>query len=191
MTVSIQKTRGYTLVELLVALCILAILLSLALPAFADVVRRVQSETVVNSLANAYQLARSAAINQRQPVVFCAKAGAGSCGNDWTNGALVFQDPNGNRVMENEEKLLAEIAQPPTGSQLKMRAALNKQYLRFMANGMLENTAGSITYCPPKGTPRDARNLIFTRNGRLRFGTAQNRDGIPENAEGPPLSCPL
>ncbi|MBK8289487.1 MAG: GspH/FimT family pseudopilin [Cellvibrionales bacterium] len=67
--------------------------------------------------------------------------------------ALVFQDPNGNRVMENEEKLVTEIAQPPTGSQLKMRAALNKQYLRFMANGMLENTAGSITYCRRKARP--------------------------------------
>ncbi|MBK8289488.1 MAG: hypothetical protein IPK95_13405 [Cellvibrionales bacterium] len=55
MHVSIQKIRGYT-GRIAGRTVHTAILLSLALPAFADVVRRVQSETVVNSLANAYQL---------------------------------------------------------------------------------------------------------------------------------------
>ena len=152
--------------------------------------RRVQSETVINSVVNAYQLARSTAINQRKPVIFCAKADERTCGNDWTRGALVFADPNNNRVQDDDERLLADIAAPPTGSQLTMKAALGKQYLRFMDNGMLENTAGSMLYCPPHGTARDARNIIFTRNGRVRFGSDINHDGIPENAEGQPLDCP-
>ena len=191
MNVFIQKTHGYTLLELLVTLCITTILFSLALPAFASVIRHVQSETVVNSLASAYQLARNAAISQRQPVVFCAKADEQTCGNDWARGALVFADPDGDRMRDDDEKLLANIAAPPTGSQLKMKAALNKQYLRFMANGMLENTAGSLVYCPANGSARDARNMIFTRNGRLRIGSDLNRDGVLENAEGQPLGCPL
>ena len=153
--------------------------------------RTVQSDTVMNSVVNAYQLARSTAISERKPVIFCAKADARTCGTDWTRGALVFADPNANRIQDNNERILADVAPPPTGSQLKMKAALNKQYLRFMGNGMLENTAGSIVYCPPGGTARNARNIIFSRNGRLRFGYDMNHDGIPENAEGQPLSCPL
>lgn len=183
--------HGYTLIELVMVLCIVTILFSLALPAFASVMRHVQGETVINSLAGAFQLARSTAISQRKAVVLCPKADAQTCGSDWTLGALVFADPDGNRILEDGNKLLADIAPPPHGSQLKMKAALNKQYLRFMGNGMLENTAGSLVYCPPNGSARDARNMIFTRNGRLRFGSDRNRDGILENAEGQPLGCPL
>jgi type IV fimbrial biogenesis protein FimT len=183
--------HGYTLLELLTTVCITSILLSIALPSFASMLRRVQGDTVIYSLASAYQLARSTAVSQRQPVVFCARANANTCGDDWTRGALVFADPNDNRIQDADEHIVADIAAPPSGSQLKMKAALNKQYLRFMGNGMLENTAGSMVYCPPDGTARDARNIIFTRNGRLRFGSDQNHDGILENAEGQPVGCPL
>ncbi|HSC75875.1 MAG TPA: GspH/FimT family pseudopilin [Pseudomonadales bacterium] len=191
MTYVIHKFRGYTLMEFLVVMSISSILLSLALPVFSSTFKRMQGDTVIYSLAGAYQLARSTAISQRQSVVFCARADAQTCGNDWTRGALVFADPNDNRIQDSDERIVADIAAPPTGSQLKMRAALNKQYLRFMGNGMLENTAGSMVYCPPNGTERDARTMIFTRNGRLRFGYDTNHDGILENAEGQPLGCPL
>jgi type IV fimbrial biogenesis protein FimT len=182
--------QGYTLIELIIVACITSILMSFALPSFASLLRNVQGDTVINSIVNAYQLARSTAISQRQPVVFCAKADAQTCGSDWTRGAMVFTDPNNNRIQDNDERVIADIAPPPTGSHLVMKAALNKQYLRFMENGMLENTAGSMVYCPPNAANRDARNIIFTRNGRIRFGSDVNHDGIRENAEGQPLDCP-
>lgn len=105
-------------------------------------------------------------------------------------GAMVFADANNNRTVDRDEAMLSTLPPAPKGSQLIMRASLNKQYLRYMSNGMLENTAGSWVYCPASGDARDARNLIFNRVGRLRFGDDRNRDGIPENAEGQPISCP-
>ena len=182
--------RGYTLMEMLVASTILLIVCGMAVPAFSGAVRRTQSESTIYSLANASQRARNMAISQRQPAVFCAMANAQTCGDDWTRGAMVFVDANDNRIVDSDEHIDTQLPATPTGSKLVMRAALGKQYLRFMPNGMLENTAGSIIYCPPGGTARDARNIIFSRNGRLRFGGDKNHDGILENAEGQPLSCP-
>lgn len=186
-----HRGSGYTLPELLVTLGISTLLLSLALPAFSSLTRRVQAETTLLAIANAWQLARNAAISYREPVVMCPINADSACGTDWTRGALVFSDPNHNRRLDDDERLLTTVPAPPEGSQLVMKAALGKQYLRVMSNGMLENTAGSLIYCPANGSPREARNLIFTRNGRMRFGDDRNRDGIPENAEGQPLSCPL
>ncbi|HNE26163.1 MAG TPA: GspH/FimT family protein [Pseudomonadales bacterium] len=183
--------RGYTLLELLTALTVLLILTTLALPSFSNIVRRTQSDTQVYALVNAAQLARSSAVMRQQSVVFCASADQRTCGNDWTEGAMVFADPNDNRTVDNDEPVLAVLPPPPEGSTLVMKAALNKQYLRYMDNGMLENTAGSFIYCPAHATEREARNVIFNRTGRMRLGYDRNRDGIPENAEGQPVRCPL
>jgi type IV fimbrial biogenesis protein FimT len=185
----VSLLRGYTLLELLIVLSITTILASLAVPALAGVIRQIQSDTMINELASHFQLARSTAISQRQPVVFCARHSDIACGSDWSHGALVFADPNDNRLIDRDERLLAYMPATPEGSDLSIKAALNKSYLRFMSNGMLENTAGSLVYCPAAGEDRDARNLIFSRNGRIRFGDDKNRDGIRESADGKPLSC--
>lgn len=185
-----QQQRGYTLLELLFTLTVLLILSTLALPSFSSMLRRTQGETLMYSLISAAQLARSSAVMRSESVVFCASSNQLSCGNDWTKGAMVFADPNNNRQLDRNESLLSTLPATPKGSSLVMRAALNKQYLRYMSNGLLENTAGSFVYCPANAMERDARNLIFNRTGRLRFGYDQNRDGIPENAEGQPVRCP-
>ncbi len=184
------QQRGYTLLELLTTLTALLILSSLALPSFSSMVRRTQGETVIYALISAAQLARSSAITRREAVVFCASSNQLTCSDDWTKGAIVFADPNNNRQVDRDETLLSTLPPTPEGSSLVMRAALNKQYLRYMSSGLLENTAGSFIYCPAKATERDARNVIFNRTGRLRFGADHNRDGIPENAEGQPVRCP-
>lgn len=186
-----RKTHnGFTLLELILSLAIVVILTGLVVPAFAGLVRRTQTELYVHHLVNTFQLARSAAISRREPVVLCANLHDNGCGSDWSRGALLFTDPNGNRLLDADEQLLAQVEPPTAGTRVIMKAALNKNYLRVLPNGMLENTAGSLLVCAPGARPQDARNLIFSRNGRLRFGGDRNHDGIPENAEGQPLSCP-
>lgn len=189
-TNTVAPQRGYTLLELLTALTIMLILTTLALPSFSSMVRRTQGEALMYSLLSAAQLARSSAITRREPVVFCASADQHTCGDNWAQGAIVFADTNNSRTVDRDETILSTLPPTPEGSRLTMRASLNKQYLRYMSNGMLENTAGSWVYCPANGEARDARNLIFNRVGRLRFGYDKNRDGIPENAEGQPVRCP-
>lgn len=183
---------GYSLVELLVTLGIITLLTTLALPAMAALVRNTQTASLANSLIAASMLARTTAIAQRTSVVLCGK-GDNACGKDWQNGAMVFTDANNNRKLEPNEgdTLVTELDHPPAGSQLSMKAALNKQYLRFMPNGMLENTAGSLQLCPAGNDAHQARILIFNRSGRFRFGTDANHDGIQEDANRQPLRCPL
>jgi type IV fimbrial biogenesis protein FimT len=185
--------RGHTLLELLVTLSVVAILTGMAAPALAGMVRNIQGTLALNSFVATYQLARSEAISTRASVVLCSKDADNQCGKDWHKGAIAFTDRNNNRKLDidQDERLLTEMEPPPAGSQMAMSAALGKQYLRFMGNGMLENTAGSFVICPPGGKARDARIAIFSRNGRLRFGTDTDHDGIQEDAKGQPLSCPL
>lgn len=186
-----SRQTGYSLIELIVTASIAVILGSLALPAFANIIRSQQSLTAIQTLMTAYQQARTSAIMLNKPVTFCARKTSRSCGSDWSQGALVFTDNNSSNTIEEDERLFIDLPPFPSGSNLSISTFGNRKYLRFAPNGLLENySAGNIIFCPPGGKDTDARNLIFTRAGRPRLGTDKNGDGIREDAEGQPLHCP-
>ncbi len=183
--------RAHTLLELLVTLAFIGVLLSLAVPALAHILRQQRANTAINSIAGAFQTARNSAISLKVPVVFCAKQDDALCGRDWHNGALVFVDRNRNSVVDSGERVLTQLAAFPAGSTLRISTFGNRQNLRFSAQGFLENySAGNIVFCAVEGDARYARNVIFARMGRFRFGDDANHDGFNEDANGRALTCP-
>jgi type IV fimbrial biogenesis protein FimU len=87
-------TKGFTLLELLVALAIAALLLGLVVPAYRATVQRVRADTEINQLRQALAYARLEAINRRQRV------GIRPAAKDapWNGELMVYagQDPGGN-----------------------------------------------------------------------------------------------
>ena len=69
--------RGFTLVELMVTVVIVAILASVALPSFNEFIRRGQIRTASEAVLNAIQLARSEAVKRNEAVVFVLGTGTG------------------------------------------------------------------------------------------------------------------
>lgn len=89
-----MSQKGFTLIELMVALAVLAILLGIAVPSFSSMLRDSRATTLASELQGALQLARSEAIKRRQSVVICRrKPGESICENgaDWADGWLVQQ----------------------------------------------------------------------------------------------------
>jgi type IV fimbrial biogenesis protein FimT len=64
--------RGFTLIELMMAITVLAILLGLAVPSFRDASLGSRLTSYANDLVASAQLARSEAIKRNRPVVICA-----------------------------------------------------------------------------------------------------------------------
>jgi type IV fimbrial biogenesis protein FimT len=64
-----MRQRGFTLIELMVALAVAAVLLTVAVPSFFESTARSRLEGVVNELAIDLQYARSEAVRERAPVV--------------------------------------------------------------------------------------------------------------------------
>ncbi|MCG7922560.1 MAG: GspH/FimT family pseudopilin [Candidatus Thiodiazotropha lotti] len=62
-----KGTKGFTLIEVLVAVIVAAILLSVAIPTYLDTSERNSIATTSNELLAAVLLARSEAIRQEQP----------------------------------------------------------------------------------------------------------------------------
>ena len=79
-----RHIRGFTLVELLVTVIVAAILMSLAVPSFTNLIRRNQITTYANEFGTAVNLARSEAVKRGTTVSITS-----ANGTDWTQGWTV------------------------------------------------------------------------------------------------------
>ncbi len=66
----LSRPRGFTIVELMVTIALLALLLGLAMPSFTTWVRNAQVRTVSDGLQNGLRLAQAEAIRRHRQVVF-------------------------------------------------------------------------------------------------------------------------
>lgn len=87
-----QRLRGFTLIELMITIVVLAILVALAAPSFRNMILNQQSEAIGEDLVTTFQVARSEAIKRGGFVTVCPSDDGASCGGSWGNGLLVIVD---------------------------------------------------------------------------------------------------
>ena len=163
--------RGFTLVELLAAMGLLAVIVAFAAPSFADLARRQRVEALKDSVIGAIHLARTEAIRLGEPVVLrrvqpCAQAASNS---EWRCGWRMFADPNDNQVHDEDETLL-QNAQTPAGVVLRKAGAVNTGAVAIDRFGQVTQ-AGTRLEIYPEGQGRSAADgmlICFPAGSRIR-----------------------
>ena len=115
------REKGFTLIELMVALAVLAILLLVAVPNFSIFMSEARVDSAKNKLISAVGFARSEAIKRGVAVAICRKQAdpnntcsgtSMAAGNaDWSNGWVVFLDEDDDQTLDANEllRLYADI----------------------------------------------------------------------------------
>lgn len=133
-----RLAQGFTLIELMVTITLIAILIMLAVPAFSTWIHNTQVRTVTESLQNGVRLAQSEALRRNQQVVM-------SFTND-TNPSL-----NPTAVVGGKNWSIQTVPSP----------YINNNEAEPLGAGVLAGVASGVTIAGP------AAAICFNANGRL------------------------
>lgn len=108
--------NGFTLVECLASMAVLAIIATAGIPSFSDAIDSWKLTTAANETLAAWQVARVESIKSNRSVVICASenqdAAVPTCSDHSSTGWVAFSDLNGNWSHEAEEQVLRTARLP-------------------------------------------------------------------------------
>ena len=146
---------GFTLLEALVVLALLATLVALAAPSLAGLRQKHQMQSQAEQMLGSLMLARSEALQRQQRVTLCVLGLGGGCATEgsWAQGWLVFVDGNDNAVRDSTETVLLVHAALPPFLKFQGNATVNR-YVSYGPEGRSQSIsggfqAGTLTLCAP------------------------------------------
>lgn len=157
-----SRQRGFTLVELVVTIALVAILTTLAIPSFSEVLRQWRRDSATRELSTSLQLARSEAIKTSRQMIVCPSTDGTACeaGSEWSTGWMVFVDDGAgtqananNQTYDTDERML-KIVSAQAGV-ATLTSSGNVQWLQFLPNGLMRtgaNAAVTFTVTPSGAT---------------------------------------
>ncbi|MBZ2189418.1 GspH/FimT family pseudopilin [Alcanivorax sp. JB21] len=153
---------GFTLIEMLVMLLLIAVLAGIGIPSFTQLVRNNQITAQANGLLGALQYARSEAIRQGGDVSVCGSSDGATCDGAWGAGWVVFS------VDASNNRQVLRVSEGATG----LTASGGVATITYSSNGLLGGGSGNGTIriehssgCGNEGR----RGVVITATGRAHI----------------------
>jgi type IV fimbrial biogenesis protein FimT len=164
------RQRGATLVELMFAIFVFAVLSLIAIPSFRDASLGSRLTATANSLHGSIQLARSEAIKANATTTLCASSDGLACATsgDWDQGWIVL-DAN-DAVIHSE---------PEQRNGFKVVEDTGILTLTFQPIG-LGATGARFTVCREEPVGNQEREVSVTATGSAYVALTENGECPPE-----------
>ena len=163
--------RGYSLIELMIALGMVAVLLGIAVPAMNDFVQASRLSSSSRALVIDFALARNEAALRAQRVTVCTSTNMTSCSNSsWNDGRLVFVDNGAAGTVDGGDVILAQTAALNSAVTTVPAGAAGAFFMSYTPTGRLTNW-GQIRLCT---TDHEQRLVNIHRSG----STTLDRTGV-------------
>lgn len=148
-----KGSRGFTLVELMVGIAVLAILTVIGLPAFSGIFERSRADADISELLRAMNLARIEAINHSEDVTIRTLSD-----DDWAQDLVIERDGD---VVRRYAGLIKGAVVTATGG---------VDSVVFDSLGGLKTPANAVVFRYSRGKAR--KNLVVCPAGRILTGVS-------------------
>lgn len=176
-----QREHGFTLIELMIAVGLTGLLLSMAVPALDGFVANARQTGAVNDFVSSIHVARSTAVTTNSRVTICASASGTACeAVSWDQGWIVFADRDSDQTVDVDETIVSTAAGIDG---LSIQSGDFAASMTYRPNGRVMNagvngSAGEFTVCDRRGSAH-AKVMIVELSGRPRFSEYQADGAAP------------
>jgi len=187
-----KHSHGFTLIELMVTIAILAIVLTIGVPSFQTVIQNNRLVSQYNDTLTSITTARSEAIKNGTTITMCGSTNSTACNTtSWELGWIVFTDSDADRVVDAGVDTLLRVGYPFNGNNtLRTVSFANAGFIQYSSTGlMVGSNTGTFKVCDPRGAAF-ARAVNINAVGRVSRAEDTNASGTVNDVDGTDVACP-
>ncbi len=156
-----RHRHGFTLIELMVTLAVLAILLAWGVPAFREMLSNNRMAEAANRLVASLHYARTEALRRNR----CVQVRAAGSPADWSQGWTVEADQSLDCSGASYQTLRSE---PGLGGSLTLSESGGASSLVYRGDGALDSPTAGVTLdlCDADRTGEKGRRIVINAAGR-------------------------
>ncbi len=159
---------GFTLLELLIAVAMLIILVTLAIPGMSAQIQNSRANAAIFEMFSTLALARSESIKRGYRVGLCPTDDGVNCKNTyyWQDGWMLFHDPDSNGLPDTAN---AQIVYHNTEISIQIMTTSGRRKVIYEPDGTVTGNSNlTMTFCRPlSNLPPD--QIVQSQTGRIRI----------------------
>ncbi|MDP7593593.1 MAG: GspH/FimT family pseudopilin [Litorilituus sp.] len=187
-TTKLKSSHGFTIVELMVAIALVAIISTIALPSLNHFLVKIRVDNEITELQRLLLTARNMAINTGKNTTICPLDDSGHCTSNWQNKISVFTNDSNDIVSNNSFATPDELIKVKEGVKPGDTLQFANISVIYAPSGQLITNNGSFNYCP-KNEEDESRGVSLSVSGRSYLSADTDNDGKDEDRNGDEIAC--
>jgi len=162
-----HKEAGFSLIELITIIAVLAIMVAIALPSFGAMLQKAEASSTSQLLTTSFSAARFRAVTDNAPVTVCPSVDGRTCRGDadWSDGWILYRDPGHDRQPRTGDAVVQRIER--MSGELLVRSTAGRTHVRFLPSGWAFGSNLSVRLCR-RGENGFLGSVIVNNAGRPR-----------------------
>jgi type IV fimbrial biogenesis protein FimT len=164
-----KRSGGFTIIEMLVTMAVLAIIAAFAAPSYNNLMRSIRIDGDLSSIRSTLTYARSEAVNAQDFVGVCSSNNATACTgeDDWSVGWIVFVDVNDDQNYIAADDALLRVWEGPLSPNATLLETNARSMVIYDEDGMVSGDVISLEMRVEACGVGEQRDIGVTAVGRL------------------------